>query len=80
MRTHAAHTEADHSKILFAPVEGPVEVAHLLPSAIFGARNVVEQVRCGDAHAGDIFLELMPQTYQLVLLHVEEGHPGHCGV
>ncbi len=62
VRAHAVHSEADHAEILFAPVEGPVEVAHLLSSATHGARHVVEEVRRGEAHEGYTFVELMPQT------------------
>jgi hypothetical protein len=71
VRAHAVHTEADHAEILLAPVEGPIEVAHLLPSAIFGARHVVEEVRRGEAQKGYTTLELMPQTYRLMLPQVE---------
>jgi hypothetical protein len=68
---HAVHTEADHAEFLFAPAEGPVEVAHLLPSAILSARHVLEEMLRGEAQAGYTFVELMVRTYGLMLLQVE---------
>ena len=43
----AVHAEAYHAEVLAAPVEGPVEVALLVPSTILGARHVAEKVAGG---------------------------------
>ena len=79
VRTHAVHTKADHAEILFSPVEGSVEVAYVLPSAIHGARHVVEEVSRGEACRSRLWRIDAPNI-PVDVPPYGNGHPVHSGV
>ena len=69
--THAVHSEPNQCNFFPAPIESPIGVSLRLPFTVLCARHIVEHTLCGECSEPDTVTELMTDTNDLMLVHVE---------